>query len=94
MSAPAGIPALVDAIRRRATSRRSTFTRRRRRARNRPERRRRSVRLKRKGYLRSREERVGKRARRIYTATRLGRRALEHGKVKVRELFGELFEDE
>jgi PadR family transcriptional regulator, regulatory protein PadR len=28
------------------------------------------------------------------TVTSKGRRALEHGKVKVRELFGELFEDE
>jgi PadR family transcriptional regulator PadR len=50
--------------------------------------------LERKGYLRSREERIGKRARRVYTATSKGRRALEHGKIKVQELFGELFEDE
>lgn len=50
--------------------------------------------LERKGYLRSREERIGRRARRVYTVTSKGRRALEHGKVKVRELFGELFEDE
>jgi PadR family transcriptional regulator, regulatory protein PadR len=50
--------------------------------------------LERKGYLLSREERVGERARRFYTATSKGRRALEHGKVKVRELFGELFEDD
>jgi PadR family transcriptional regulator PadR len=50
--------------------------------------------MERKGYLLSSEERVGKRVRRFYTATSKGRRALEHGKVKVRELFGELFEDE
>jgi len=50
--------------------------------------------LERKGYLRSRMERLGKRGRRVYTATPRGRRALEHGKIKVRELFGELFEDE
>ena len=50
--------------------------------------------LEKKGYLRSREQRIGKRARRVYTVTAKGRRALEHGKVKVRELFGELFEDD
>jgi DNA-binding PadR family transcriptional regulator len=50
--------------------------------------------LERKGYLRSKEERRGKTARRVYTATAKGKRALEASKVKVRELFGELFEDE
>ncbi len=47
-----------------------------------------------KGYLRSTEERSGKRSRRIYRATPAGRRALKAAKVKVRELFGELFEDD
>jgi PadR family transcriptional regulator PadR len=51
-------------------------------------------RLERKGYLRSKEERIGKRARRVYRVTPKGRRALDHGKIKVRELFGELFEKE
>ncbi len=50
--------------------------------------------LEKKGYLRSREERNGKRARRVYRVTSKGRRALEHAKGKVRELFGELFEGE
>lgn len=45
-----------------------------------------------KGYLRSREERTGKSARRLYQATPAGRRALERAKEKVRELFGELLE--
>jgi PadR family transcriptional regulator PadR len=46
-----------------------------------------------KGYLRSTEERSGKRSRRVYRTTPAGRRALTAAKVKVRELFGELFED-
>jgi DNA-binding PadR family transcriptional regulator len=49
--------------------------------------------LERRGYLRSKPERDGKRGRRVYRVTPKGRRALEHGKDKVRELFGELFED-
>ena len=49
--------------------------------------------LEEKGYLRSREERSGKTARRLYRATLAGRRALERAKGKVRELFGELLED-
>lgn len=47
-----------------------------------------------KGYLRSTEERHGKTARRVYRATPKGRTALAAAKEKVRELFGELFEDE
>jgi DNA-binding PadR family transcriptional regulator len=46
-----------------------------------------------KGYLRSREERAGKSARRLYRATPAGKRALKRAKEKVRELFGELLED-
>ncbi|MGD9563119.1 MAG: PadR family transcriptional regulator [Pyrinomonadaceae bacterium] len=47
-----------------------------------------------KGYLHSVEERDGKHARRFYRATDDGERALAEAKVKVKELFGELFEDE
>ncbi len=50
--------------------------------------------LERKGYLRSTEHRMGKTARRVYRATATGRRALAAAKDKVRELFGELLEDE
>ena len=47
-----------------------------------------------KGYLRSQKERNGRAARRVYRATPAGRRALIAAKDKVRELFGELFEDD
>ena len=47
-----------------------------------------------RGYLRSKPERLGKRFRRVYRVTAKGRSALEAAKVKVRELFGELFEHE
>ncbi len=50
--------------------------------------------LERKGYLRSRTETVGKRSRRMYQATRLGKEVLARAKEKVTELFGELLEDE
>src|SRR5215472_8325959 len=43
-----------------------------------------------RGYLKSKSEQVGKRFRRVYRATPLGRKALEEAKGKVRELFGEL----
>ncbi|MBI3670696.1 MAG: helix-turn-helix transcriptional regulator [Acidobacteria bacterium] len=49
--------------------------------------------LERKGYLRSSEKRDGRRIRRVYRATPLGRRALEAAKAKVRELFEEVFEE-
>lgn len=49
--------------------------------------------LERMGYLKSKDERDGKRFRRTYRATPKGRKALEEAKEKVRELFGELFED-
>jgi PadR family transcriptional regulator, regulatory protein PadR len=48
--------------------------------------------LERKGYLVSHHERREGRERRIYRITPLGRRALEAGCTKVRELFGELIE--
>jgi PadR family transcriptional regulator, regulatory protein PadR len=43
-----------------------------------------------KGYLTSREERVGRSARRLYRATPLGQKALDLAKGKLRELFSEL----
>ena len=51
-------------------------------------------RLEQKGFLRSAKERVGRTERRVYRATPAGRKALAAAKTKVRELFGELFEDE
>jgi DNA-binding PadR family transcriptional regulator len=50
--------------------------------------------LEEKGYLTSTAERTGSAARRIYRATPTGVRALAAAKLKVRELFGELFEDD
>ncbi len=46
--------------------------------------------LERKGYLKSRTEGAGRRARRHYRATCKGRDALAVAKTKVRELFNEL----
>jgi len=46
-----------------------------------------------KGYLRSRKRRNGSKIRRVYRATPAGRRALASARGKVRELFGELFEE-
>ena len=48
--------------------------------------------LERKGYLISRIEGIGRRARRHYRATRKGREALRVATGKVRELFNELAE--
>jgi PadR family transcriptional regulator PadR len=48
--------------------------------------------LEKKGYLHSVTKRQGKSIRKVYRATRLGRRALAAMKVKVGELFGELNE--
>ena len=45
-----------------------------------------------KGYLRSSQTRVNRRLRRVYHITRRGRAALGAAKIKVQELFGELFE--
>lgn len=44
-----------------------------------------------RGYLVSTEQREGRTVRRIYRATPAGRRALAAAKLKVRELFSELF---
>ncbi len=49
--------------------------------------------LERRGYLRSKIERAGRRSRRMYRATPRGRRALVAAKGRVQELFGELFEE-
>ncbi|VTU31503.1 transcriptional regulator, Acidobacterial, PadR-family [Variovorax sp. SRS16] len=49
--------------------------------------------MEKKGYLSSRSERHGKRSRRVYEITPQGREALAVAKLKVMELFGELFED-
>jgi DNA-binding PadR family transcriptional regulator len=50
--------------------------------------------LEKKRYLRSVERRLGRTARRMYRITPSGRRALNAAKRKVRELFGELFEND
>ena len=50
-------------------------------------------RLEQKGYLRSKDERVGGKRRRSYRITRRGRAELAAARVNVRELFDELFED-
>lgn len=50
--------------------------------------------LERKEYLQSRHERSGQRERRLYEITPKGRTALQAARVKVKELFGELFEFE
>lgn len=47
-----------------------------------------------KGYLVSNRQRDGSVERRVYRATRAGRKALADAKIKVRELFGELFEED
>ena len=50
--------------------------------------------LERKGLLTSSTARTGGSVRRVYRSTAAGRAALTAAKAKVRELFGELFEDE
>ena len=49
--------------------------------------------LENRGYLRSKEEKSGRRIRRLYGITPSGKRALKKAKMRVRELFGELIED-
>jgi len=46
-----------------------------------------------KGLLRSRQQIIKGRIRRIYSATAAGRKALDSARRRVNELFGELFED-
>jgi len=50
--------------------------------------------MERKGLLSSKAERRGKTVRRFYKATPAGRRALRAAKARVRELFGEMFEND
>lgn len=50
--------------------------------------------LEERGYLRSAERRVGRTVRRLYRATAAGKRALADAKVKLRELTGELLEED
>lgn len=50
--------------------------------------------LEKKGLLTSTTDRVGGTVRRVYRATAIGCDALSAAKAKVKELFGELFEDE
>lgn len=49
--------------------------------------------LEKKGYLKSHQERTGRRVRRLYTITPKGRTQLADARMKVRELFGELIEE-
>ena len=49
--------------------------------------------LERKGYLRSSKKAVAGKIRRVYRATARGRKALGAARLKVRELFGEMFEE-
>lgn len=49
--------------------------------------------LEKKGYLLSHAERSGRSLRRIYEITPVGRETLTAAKMKVKELFGELFEE-
>jgi DNA-binding PadR family transcriptional regulator len=50
--------------------------------------------LEERGVLRSSSQRDGRTVRRMYSATAKGRRTLGRAKGKVRELFGEILEDE
>lgn len=50
--------------------------------------------LERQGLLSSSIQRNGRYFRRVYRATSQGRSSLRQAKVKVRELFGELFEED
>jgi PadR family transcriptional regulator PadR len=50
--------------------------------------------MEKRGWLRARTARIDGRARKVYFATAAGKRTLEEAKVKVRELFVEIFEDE
>lgn len=50
--------------------------------------------LEKNGLLRSNSQAIAGKIRRVYRATAAGEKALKAAKGKVRELFGELFEDE
>jgi len=48
--------------------------------------------MEKRGWLRSRSARIDGRVRKVYFATRAGKKTLEEAKVKVKELFEEIFE--
>ena len=48
--------------------------------------------MEKRGYLRSREKKIGRSVRRLYRATARGDKALGEAKEKLKELVGELFE--
>ena len=48
--------------------------------------------LEKRGYLKSKQRRHGQSIRKMYRATKLGKKALKTMKLKVEELFGELHE--
>lgn len=50
--------------------------------------------MEKRGWLRARSTRIGGRVRKVYFATRPGKRTLEEARMKIQELFEELFEDE
>ena len=50
--------------------------------------------MEKRGWLRSRSAQIGGRTRKVYFATRAGKKTLEEAKQKVQELFEEIFEDE
>lgn len=50
--------------------------------------------MEKKGWLKSSQDKVNGRPRRVYMATRTGRQALKAGQERVRELFAELTKDE
>lgn len=50
--------------------------------------------MEKRGWLRSRTARIDGRTRKVYFATSAGKRTLEQAKLKVQELFAEIFEDE
>ena len=50
--------------------------------------------MEKKGYVRSREVRSGRTMRRVYRATRAGRKALAEAREKVKELLRELLEED
>lgn len=48
--------------------------------------------MEKRGWLRSRNARIDGRMRKVYVATKAGKRTLQQAKVKVHELFAEIFE--
>jgi len=48
--------------------------------------------MEKRGWLRSRTRRIDGRMRKVYFATAAGKKTLEQAKLKVQELFGEIFE--